>query len=104
MTWQLVSCPGKDPVYFQFQTGANIWWTSLWVRNPRIAIKSLEVQSANHAQWFALERGTDGTFTDSSGFGDGAFTLRVTGIDGSTYQQTFKSFQPGDLVAGTGNL
>ena len=104
MSWQLVSCPGTTPIYFQFQTGANVDWTSLWVRNPRIAIKSLEVKSAKHATLTALDLGTDGTFTDGGGFGSGAFTLHVTGIDGSTFDQTFAGFNPGDLLEGSGNL
>ena len=104
MHWQLVSCPGTDPIYFQYQTGANTYWTSLWVRNPRIAIKTVEVKSANHADFFALDRGSDGTYTDNGGFGDGAFTLRVTGLDGSTFSQDFPSFTPGDLVTASGNL
>jgi hypothetical protein len=104
MTWQLVSCPDIGPLVFQFQTGANVYWTSLWVRNPRIAVDKLEVQSANHASFTALERGSDGTFTDAGGFGEGAFTLRITGVDGSSVDQAFASFQPGDLVSGTGNL
>jgi hypothetical protein len=104
MRWHLVTCPTTDPLYYQYQTGANIWWTSLWVRNPRIAIDRVEVRSANHAQFTALRRGTDGTFTDDGGFGEGEFTLRVVGVDGSTSEETFSSFTPGDLVRGSRNL
>ena len=104
MTWQLARCPDSGAIRYQFQTGANVWWTSLWVRNPRVPIEKVEVKSTNHASWSALTRGGDGTFTDGGGFGDGAFTLRVTGIDGSTVEDSFPSFTPGGLLVGAGNL
>jgi expansin (peptidoglycan-binding protein) len=104
MSWQLVQCPTVDPLWFQFQTQASQYWTSLWVRNPAEKVDGLEVQSPNHSSWFALTRGTDGTFTDSSGFGSGNFSLKVTGDDGETLTQSFGSFSGGSLLQGTGNL
>lgn len=104
MSWHLVACPSTTPLYVQYQTGANVWWTSFWIRNPRVAIARVEVTSANHASPVMLTQGGDGTFTDASGFGDGAFTLRVVGVDGSTFTQTFPSFTPGALVMADGNL
>ncbi len=104
MTWRLVSCPGGGPLHYQFQTGANPYWTSLWVRNPRIAIDRVEVKSANHADYFALQRGPDGTFTDAGGFGEGAFTIRVVGVDGSSVEEQFDGFDPGETVEGSKNL
>lgn len=104
MQWHLVSCPTTAPLYVQFQTGANEWWTSFWIRNPRVAIDHVEVQSTNHASFTSLTAGSDGTFTDGGGFGAGAFTLRVVGVDGSHFEQMFPGFAPGDLLAATGNL
>jgi expansin (peptidoglycan-binding protein) len=104
MTWRLVECPTSEPLYFQYQTQANPYWTSLWVRNPRQKIDKVEVKSAKHASYVALRRGTDGTLTDDGGFGDGAFTLRITGVDGAAVEQAFPSFTPGAVVAGSGNL
>jgi hypothetical protein len=104
MTWQFVTCPGSGPVYLQFQTAANPDWTSLWVRNPRVPIERVEVKSQHHAAFTALERGTDGTFTDSAGFGSGAFTLRIIGINGATLDQDFPSFTGGALLTGTANF
>ena len=95
---------GYSPSHVQFQTGANQSWTSLWVRNPRVAIDHVDVQSANHASWFTLRRGNDGTLNDDSGFGAGAFSLRVVGVNGSSLEQTFPGFNPGDLLTGTANL
>ena len=104
MTWRLVQCPTSAPLYYQFQTEANPYWTSLWVRNPRDAIATVEVTSANHATWFGLRRGTDGTLTDDGGFGEGPFTLRITAVDGSQVEQAFPSFTAGALVTGDTNL
>jgi expansin len=82
MTWQLAECPATGNVMYEFQTGANEWWTSLWVRNARVPLAKVEVQSKNHPSWAPLSRGTDGTLTDASGFGNGPFSIRLTGIDG----------------------
>ncbi len=99
MTWQLAKCPSSTgPLRLQYQTQANPFWTSLWVRTPRVPVDRVEVQSARHASFTALRRGSDGTWTDASGFGEGAFTLRVTSIGGAAVTQTFSSFQPGTLV------
>jgi len=104
MTWQLVECPATGTLQYQFQTEANIYWSSLWVRNGREPVTKVEVMSANHASWFALTRGSDGTLTDSSGFGAGAFQLRTTGTDGQTVTDSFASFQPGAVIASTSQL
>jgi len=104
MTWQFVTCPGSSPLYFQFQTQANPDWTSFWVRNPSVPVEKVEVKSARHAAFTALARGTDGTFTDSGGFGQGAFTIQVTGVTGTSVEQSFPSFSPGALLTGTSNL
>jgi expansin (peptidoglycan-binding protein) len=98
MTWQLAKCPESGNIYFQYQTEANVWWTSLWVRTGKLPIDRLEVRSANHASFFALARGTDGTFTDAGGFGEGEFELRVTGRGGQALSQSFAAFTPGALV------
>jgi expansin (peptidoglycan-binding protein) len=101
MTWQFAQCPETGTLSYQFQTEANEWWTSLWVRNPRVPITKVEVQSANHSSFVSLTRGTDGTLTDSSGFGAGTFTLRLTAVDGQVITDTFPSFGPGQLVVST---
>lgn len=104
MDWQVVKCPDTGNIYYQFQTEANPWWTSLWVRNARVPIETVEVQSTNHASWFALTRGSDGTYTDNGGFGEGSFTIRVTAVDGQTVEDTFTAFAAGDLVESSTNF
>jgi expansin (peptidoglycan-binding protein) len=98
MTWQLATCPDTGAMVYEFQTGSNEWWTSLWVRNARVPLARVEVQSVNHAAYVPLARASDGTLTDASGFGRGSFSLRSTGIDG---QQIVDSFSwPGAGIAG----
>lgn len=104
MTWHLVACDNAEPLYLQFQTGANVWWTSLWVRNPTVAIERVEVINERFPDGRTLERGTDGTFTESSGFGEGPFTLRVTGVTGASIDIPLDGFEPGALVAAQGNI
>ena len=98
MTWQFAKCPDTGPVVYEFQTGANEWWTSLWVRNARVPLAKVEVQSVNHSSFIELQRGSDGTLTDASGFGNGPFTLKLTGIDGSTVTDSFS--WPSSGIAG----
>ena len=89
MTWQFAKCPDTGPMLYEFQTGANEWWTSLWVRNARVPLTKVEVKSANHGSWVELQRGGDGTLTDNGGFGAGPFSIRSTGVDGQEVVQDF---------------
>lgn len=104
MSWQFVTCPGSDPLHFQFQTQANPDWTSLWPRTPHVPVQKVEVQSPRHSSFAPLQLGTDGTYTDNGGFGSGPFTLRVTGVNGQSVDQSFSGFSAGDLLAGTANI
>jgi expansin len=97
MSWKFAKCPDTGALSYEFQTEANIYWTSLWVRNPRIPISAVEVKSEKHATFFALRREGDGTLNDDNGFGNGAFTFRITGMDGSVVTDTLSGFSPGEL-------
>jgi expansin (peptidoglycan-binding protein) len=107
MTWQFTECPATGPMLYEFQTGSNQWWTSLWVRNARVPIARVEVQSANHAAFVELARGGDGTLTDGAGFGQGSFTIRTTGVDGQVVTERFAwpaSGIAGAFLTGTQNF
>jgi hypothetical protein len=108
MTWQFAKCPDTGPMMYEFQTGSSEYWTSLWVRNARVPLAKIEVQSANHASWTALARGAgDGTATDASGFGVGKFTIRSTGVDGQQVVDTFdwpSAGIAGAFLTGHGNF
>jgi expansin len=98
MTWQLAKCPDVGKIAYEFQTGSSEYWTSLWVRKARVPIKKVEVKSVNHASYVELTRGTDGTLTDAAGFGKGAFSIRITGVDDQDLVDAFE--WPASGVAG----
>ena len=89
MSWKFATCASTAPMMYEFQTGANEWWTSLWVRNARVPLAKVEVMSKNHSAWTALMRGGDGTLTDGAGFGQGPFQIRSTGVDGGVIVDSF---------------
>ena len=98
MSWGFTECPDTGTLQYEFQTEANPWWTSLWVRNPKVPIDEVAVRSANHSDFFTLRRAGDGTLNDDSGFGEGAFTLRITAMDGQVIEDTLPGFSAGELI------
>jgi hypothetical protein len=97
-TWTFTRCPEAGPLQYEFQTEANVYWTSLWVRNPRVPLLKAEVKGNGDKDFVELQRAGDGTLTDPSGFGEGAFTLRLTAIDGQVITEELPGFTPGALV------
>lgn len=97
-SWRFARCPEAGPLQYEFQTEANPFWTSLWVRNPRVPLVKAEVKSKSDKDFVALARAGDGTLTDASGFGDGAFSLRFTAMDGQVVTDDLPGFEPGTLV------
>jgi hypothetical protein len=105
MTWAVVKCPttgvgsaSTDKIKYQFQTEANPDWTSLWVRGARLPLRSVEVRKGSKSSWVSLQRGTDGTLTDASGFGTGKFELRLTAYDGQVLTDSFDKFTAGAVL------
>jgi hypothetical protein len=98
MTWKFARCPDVGGFQYEFQTGANVYWTSLWLRNPRVPLTKLEAKSKNHPTFTELARASDGTLTEASGFGEGPFTLRATAMDGQVVSEELPGFEPGQLV------
>jgi expansin (peptidoglycan-binding protein) len=107
MDFQLTRCPDTGAVQYEFLSGAHEDWTAFWVRNPRVPIASVEAKSAKHQDFRALRKEGDGTLVDDGGFGVGAFTIRITAVDGSVYEDTFAWPSGGisaALLEGHGNL
>lgn len=107
MSWVFTTCPDTGKVMYEIKSGSSEWWTSLWVRNARLPLSKVEVKSANHGSFITLARETDGALTDASGFGKGQFTVRLTALDGSTYEDTFPwptGEIAGMLLTGHGNF
>ncbi|HEX6764168.1 MAG TPA: hypothetical protein VF103_01795 [Polyangiaceae bacterium] len=100
MTWEFAKCPDTGPLSYEFKGGSNPYWTSVWVRNPRVPVTTAEVMSANHASFSGLRRETDGSLTDDSGYGSGEFTYRITAMDGQVVTETLASFSAGIVVSG----
>jgi expansin (peptidoglycan-binding protein) len=103
-SWILAVCPQQDKIAYQFSANASATWTSLWVRNVRVPVSKVEVKGPKHADFTALTRETTGAFTDSGGFGDGPFTIRVASIDGQVVTDSFPTFQPSAVLASQGNF
>ncbi len=97
-TWHFARCPDAGNMQYEFQTAANPFWTSLWVRNPRTPLTKAEVKTTTGKDFVALTRAGDGTLTDASGFGDGPFTLRLTSMDGQVVTDDQPGFKAGSLV------
>lgn len=100
MTWAVVKCSAtNEKVKYQFQTEANPDWTSLWVRNARLPLRTVEVRKNGKGSWTKLARGTDGTLTDATGFGSAKFELRLTAYDGQVFTDAFDKLTAGAVVA-----
>lgn len=102
-SWHFTPCPDEGGLKYEFQTGSNPYWTSLWVRNPRLPIVKAEVKTAGSKDFVELMRGGDGTLTDAAGFGEGAFSFRLTamsddGTSGAVITDDLPGFKPGELV------
>lgn len=99
MSWRFAHCPetgGK--VAYEFKSGSNPYWTAIWVRNPRVPISKVEIKSQGDDDFVELTRESDGSLVDASGFGDGAFSLRVTGLDDAVIEEELPGFEAGQLV------
>jgi hypothetical protein len=107
MTWRFAPCPAGGAVLYEFKAASSEWWTSLWVRNARLPLAKVEVQSQRHPGFVPLTRGSDGALTDAAGFGVGPFTLRLTSVDGQEFLDTFAwpaGGPGGKLLTGHGNF
>ena len=98
MSWQLARCPDKGNMYLEYQTGSNPYWTSFWVRNARLPIKSVESKKAKETAFGKMNREPHGPFTDPDGVGAGSFELRITSTDGQTVTATLGAPTPGAIV------
>jgi hypothetical protein len=98
MSWRFAHCPeAGGKLAYEFKSGSNPWWTALWVRNPRVPLSKVEVKSGDE-DFVELVRESDGSLVDASGFGEGAFTLRLTGLDGQVVEEQLPGFAAEQLV------
>lgn len=94
-TWHFTACPDEGNLQYEYQTAANPYWTSLWVRNPHLPLIKAEVKTASK-DFHELNRAGDGTLTDPGGFGSGPFTFRFTAMaEAGMPSQVITDDQPG---------
>jgi expansin (peptidoglycan-binding protein) len=71
------------------------------VRNSRVPLVKAEVKASDDKDFVELDRAGDGTLTDASAFGEGAFTYRFTAMDGQVITDDLPNFKPGSIVKST---
>jgi hypothetical protein len=59
------------------------------------------VKGSGDKDFIQLARAGDGTVTDATGFGEGAFSFRFTAMDGQVITDDLPSFNPGSVVKST---
>jgi expansin (peptidoglycan-binding protein) len=69
-----------------FKEGSNKYWSAVLVRNHPLAITKVEYKSASNATYKALARQDYNYWLDTSGFGNGPYSLRVTDTRGSVVE------------------
>jgi len=79
--WQLVSCAVSGPVSYHFKDGSSQWWTALQVRNHRLPIEKLELDTGSGFQSVARE--SYNYFVDTNGAGPAPFRVRITAQGGA---------------------
>lgn len=97
--WQPMSCAVQGAVVLRFKEGSSRYWTGLQVRNTRIPVRSLEVEKSG--AFVNVPRESYNYFVDSSGFGPGPLTLRITGDDGQQLLETGVMLRESGDVMGT---
>ena len=97
--WQPVTCAVEGAVILRFKEGSSQYWTGLQVRNTRVPVRSLEVQK--NGAWVDVPRESYNFFVDSTGFGAGPFSLRITGTDGQQLVETGVPLRDSGDVTGT---
>lgn len=80
ITWNVIECNVSGNLTYHYKDGTSQYWTAIQVRNSRLPIASLEVQSGG--TFTKVARQSYNYFVDDKGAGAGAVTVRVTSIDG----------------------
>jgi len=105
MSWYVTKCPPNgENIYYQFKKDSNPWWVALWVRNISLPLAFVEVKNKNHSEWYKLRRERDGSYVDDKGFGTDAFSIRITAIDGQVIEDTYQSYNAGELLKSSGQF
>ncbi len=103
ITWTPVSCDVAGNIEYHFKNGSNPWWTAIQVRNHRLPIQKLEWRRGSGA-WQEVPRESYNYFVNASGMGDGAFSVRVTAVDGQQLEDTLSRVLDNASVEGSGQF
>lgn len=98
ITWKVVACNVTGPVSYHYKDGTSQYWTAIQVRNTRLPVKSLEIQSGG--TFSPVNRESYNYFVDASGAGAGSVTVRITSIDGQQLVDTLTAPASDVSVAG----
>ncbi len=101
--WTVVACDVSGNLAYRFKEGSSAYWTALQVRNHRVAVRQLEYRSGSGA-WVSIPREPYNYFVVSSGVGAGAFSLRVTAVDGQQLEDALPGVRDGQVVSGAGQF
>lgn len=96
-----VSCSVAGTVSYHFKDGSSQYWTAIQVRNHRIPVSKLEYKRGS--SFVEMKRESYNYFVEDKGVGDASngLTLRVTAIDGQSFEDTLAGAIPSNkTVAG----
>jgi expansin (peptidoglycan-binding protein) len=102
ITWEVVACNVSGNIEYRVKDGSSQYWTALQVRNSRLPVAKMELQSGG--SWVDIMRATYNYFIVPSGVGPGSYQVRVTAVDGQTLVDTLPAVQPSTTVPGSGQF
>ena len=100
ITWNVVECNVTGPLSYHYKEGSSQYWTAIQVRNSRLPISKLEIESGGGA-FTSIDRADYNYFVDASGAGTGSVTVRITSIDGQQVTDTLPAPASDVSVPGT---
>ncbi|HUP90958.1 MAG TPA: expansin EXLX1 family cellulose-binding protein [Solimonas sp.] len=98
ITWVPVACEVAGPIALHFKDGSSQWWLAVQVRNSRLPIRQVEMQTASG--FVALARQPYNYFVNADAPGPGPYTLRITATDGQQLLEPGIALRPGRAVQG----
>jgi expansin (peptidoglycan-binding protein) len=102
ITWKVVACNVTGSIEYRVKDGSSQYWTALQVRNSRLPVAKMELQSGG--SWVDIGRATYNYFVVTSGVGPSSYQVRVTAVDGQTLVDTLPAVQPSTTVPGSGQF
>jgi expansin len=103
ITWKAVPCAVSGAVRYVTKDGSSKYWTAIQVRNHRIPVESLEIETTTGM--VKAERQSWNYFVLPKGNGkDGAFKVKLTATTGTVLQDTLPSPDGGKSYSGTANF